>query len=78
MMTTGICPAKQRRMTRHKHKYEAYRNSEQREVNKAKKLVKHLTRHPASADAFEALAGLGSGVRRKAGAGEFYDQMRRA
>ena len=75
MANTGISSANQRQMHAHKPMYEAYRNSERREVNKAKKLVKHLKSHPTSDDAYNALANFSFTVRRKAKVSEFFEQI---
>lgn len=43
---SGSSKANQRQNTRHKAKYNAYRLSETREKNKARKLLKHQESHP--------------------------------
>jgi len=60
-----------------KARYDAYRNSERREVNKAKKIVRHLKAHPFSKDALAALTKLTFTARKRAGVGEFFDTITR-
>lgn len=75
---SGICKANQRQNARHKGKYDAYRNSETRLVNKAKKIVKHLKRYGRDAQAIKRLDTIGVMVRRRAGVSEFYHELTHA
>ena len=55
---SGISKANGRQGTRHKAMYQAYRNNDTREKNKAYKIIKHLERHSACKTAISALEKL--------------------
>ncbi len=54
---------KNRKHGRNKKYCEAYRNAHRREVNKIKRLRKHLKKFPEDANAKKALARIGSHLR---------------
>jgi len=72
---SGINSANQRQSAHRKPKYNAYRNSQTREVNKAKKIGKHLRRFPNDKTALTALENISSLVRKRAGVGELFHNM---
>jgi len=71
----GICRAKQRRGSRHKAKYDAYRNSQTREINKAKKIAKHLWLRPNDNTAITAIKKLPLLVLKRAKVGAVLDSI---
>lgn len=75
---SGTSPANQRQSKKHEAKYKAYRNNQVREVNKAKKIGKHLTSHPTDSVSLKALENISSLVRRRAGVGELFHNLTRA
>lgn len=74
---SGINKANQRQSSRHKARYDGYRNSQTREVNKAIKLGRHLTRQPEDKTALTAMENISSIVRKRAGVGELYHNLTR-
>lgn len=55
---SGICKANQRQSTRHKIKYQLYRNAQRRESNKLKKLMRTLKKQPMNNQLLKCLVEL--------------------
>lgn len=55
---SGINKAKARQGRVHKGSYTAYANNQRREINKARKLIRHLRKYPGDVSAMGVLKGL--------------------